>query len=119
VQIFTFQTTFFIMVLVQGLISAQSYLVHQTALFAYLTEVVDDIERDVSDLNAAARVWEVGAMFMFMIPVIIVGRLFFPDDQVRRARRFCCFCPVTVLLLLSLARCARAKRARRRCPSAE
>jgi MFS-type transporter involved in bile tolerance (Atg22 family) len=72
-QIFTFQATWFLSVLVQGFVSAQSYMVHQTALFAYCPEVVEDMDRDIAALNASGRVWEVSTMFAFMLAVTIIS----------------------------------------------
>ena len=42
-------------------------------LSSYTTEIVEDVDNDVPELNAAGRVWEVCTMFSFMILTTIVA----------------------------------------------
>ena len=74
-QVFTNETMWFFMVILQGVISAPAYIIHVTALYAYATEIVTSVETDIVDLQANSRVWEVSAMFAFMVLVTIVSAI--------------------------------------------
>ena len=87
IQIFTNESTWFAMVLIQGIISSSSYMIHQTALFAYTTEILDDLDAELAKTNAAVRVWELCTMLGFMIGVTIISLVlgFGVDDVVGKS----------------------------------
>ncbi|GMH82389.1 hypothetical protein TrVE_jg6675 [Triparma verrucosa] len=75
VQCFTNSDSWFAMVVIQGAVSATSYMIHQTAIFAYATEIVDDLDKELLHMNASVRVWELVTMLGFMVLVTIVGMI--------------------------------------------
>ena len=81
-QIFTNAATWSLMVLVQGIFSSSAYTIHQTALFAYATEILDDLDKELGLMNAAVRVWELVTMLGFMIGVTILSALLGLGDDV-------------------------------------
>ena len=56
-----------------------SYMVHQTSILSYLSEVVDN-EDGLKQINMAVRVWELGIMLGFMIAVAAVGIVMGKDN---------------------------------------
>lgn len=63
------------MVVIQGAIGATSYMIHQTAIFAYATEIVNDLDTELLKMNASVRVWELCTMLGFMVMVTVVGMI--------------------------------------------
>ncbi|GMH73550.1 hypothetical protein TL16_g06224 [Triparma laevis f. inornata] len=75
IQIFTNKESWFGMVVIQGAIGATSYMIHQTAIFAYATEIVNDLDTELLKMNASVRVWELCTMLGFMVMVTVVGMI--------------------------------------------
>lgn len=81
-QIFTTSATWALMVLIQGVFSSSAYTIHQTALFAYAPEILDDLDKELGPMNAAVRVWELVTMLSFMIGVTIFSAVLGLGDDV-------------------------------------
>ena len=73
IQAFANESSWFAMVIVQGVFSSTSYMIHQTTIFAYSTEILEDNDRDLILMNSSVRVWELVTMLVFMIVVTAVG----------------------------------------------
>jgi len=103
VQIFTSSSTWQISVVVQACVCSVSYMVHQTSILSYLSEVVDD-DDGLKQINMAVRVWELGIMLAFMIAVAAVGMVMGPDNlpvksQATLSQAAACVCSVPFFMV--------------------
>jgi len=75
IQIFCNQSTWEVMVVIQAVVCATSYMFHQTSILCYITEIVSDMDGQLQELNMLVRVWELGTMLCFIIGVFIFSKI--------------------------------------------
>jgi len=102
VQAFANESNWFFMVIIQGVFSSTSYMIHQTAVFAYSTEILEDNDRDLVLMNSSVRIWELVSMLAFMIAVTVIGIIGGLDEVGKSATSqslacICAFYPMVVV----------------------
>eukprot|EP00520_Triparma_pacifica_P003575 CAMPEP_0118650152 /NCGR_PEP_ID=MMETSP0785-20121206/10093_1 /TAXON_ID=91992 /ORGANISM="Bolidomonas pacifica, Strain CCMP 1866" /LENGTH=512 /DNA_ID=CAMNT_0006542505 /DNA_START=101 /DNA_END=1636 /DNA_ORIENTATION=+ len=102
VQAFANESNWFFMVIVQGVFSSTSYMIHQTAVFAYSTEILEDNDRDLILMNSSVRVWELCTMLAFMICVTVIGVMGGLDEVGKSAtsQTLACVCAAPALVVV-------------------
>jgi MFS-type transporter involved in bile tolerance (Atg22 family) len=73
-QGFLNERTWFLAIVLQSVFCVTTYMIHNTFVLSYYTEVVTDVEFQLPKLNATLRVYEMSGMLGFMILSTVVSR---------------------------------------------
>lgn len=72
-QAFIFRSTWIAITILQGTVAVGSFMTHQVMTFAYMPELTDDHDVELSRINAVARAWEMVSQLGFILMMTIIG----------------------------------------------